>query len=103
MKALLEGCAARQEEVRVSLGEGGEGATVAVRPQYISRPHKAVTRQGGEAAFWAEARKLAHAFGVVPANEVELVRWGYAAWRIPTYALPPPGVEPDENAEYSRA
>ena len=81
-----------------------DGATLAFRPQYISRPHTAVMKQGGETAFWAEARKLAHAFGVVPANQRELARWGYAAWRIPAYAESslPPDAEADE-AEYSRA
>ena len=97
-KALLDGCAVQMEEVRLSL----EGADVAMRPQYISRPHNAVAKQGGEAVFWAEARKLARAFGVVPTSDAELARWGYAAWRIPPYALPPSGAEPEE-AEYSRA
>jgi hypothetical protein len=99
-KALLAGCASRKEEVRVSM----DGATIAICPQYISCPHRAVMKQGGEAAFWAEARKLAHAFGVVPANQSELALWGYAAFRIPSYGESslPPGAEPDE-AEYSRA
>ena len=97
-KALLDGCAVQSEEVVLRL----EGADVAVRPQYISRPHNAVTKQGGEEVFLAEGRKLARAFGVAVTSDAELARWGYAAWRIPPYTVPPGGVEP-EQAEYSRA
>jgi hypothetical protein len=98
-KAMLDGCAQQKEVVRVTLGAA---AAVEVRPLYVSRPHKAIVKQGGEAAFWAEAGKLARAFGVVPATEVELARWGYAAWRIPAYAVPPPGTVSEDGAEYSR-
>jgi hypothetical protein len=84
-RAMLDGCAQQKEVVRVPLGAA---AVVEFRPLYFSRPHKAIVKQGGEAAFRNEARKLAHAFGVVPTDDAELARWGYAAWRIPAYSVP---------------
>jgi len=97
-KALLDGCAAQHAEFRAALA----GATLVVRPQYTSRVHNAVAKLGGETAFWAEARALARACGVAPADDIELARWAYAAWRIPPYSLPPPTTA-DPDAENSRA
>jgi hypothetical protein len=98
-KTLLDGCAARHGELQINLGP----ATLVARPQYASRVHTAVLKQGGEAAFWAKAHALAASCGVTPASQAELQRWGYAAWRIPPFELPPPAHANPDNGDHSAA